>query len=394
MAKIPSTYAGKVTKLNYKADEICQVGQSLLEMEVGDDVKVKEEVKKEEHAAPEPPKAEPPKAEPPKAEPPKAEPKREAAPEGKVLATPAVRALAMEMKVDLKKVTPTGKGGRVTKSDVLKFAESMKAGAAPIAEPAPAHEAEPKPAAPPVALGQDRTVKLTGIRRAMVKSMTDALTIPPYNVQDEVSIEKLKVIRKAFLAANPKSKITYLPFFMKAFSQAMLEFPVFNAQANPNVDKEGYIHEYIEKADHNICIAVDSPSGLLVPNVKAVQNKSILQINEEVRELIERARKGTLTQADLSDGTFTVSNVGSLGLKIGTPVIFRPQVAICAVCRTETVPKFVKLPNGEYKIEPNDVVGLSLSCDHRIIDGATGARFLNLVKKYIEEIDTLLLTLK
>jgi len=325
-----------------------------------------------------------------------AKPKEEApASEGKVLATPAIRNLAQEMKVDLKKVKATGKGGRITKDDVLKYAQAAKETPA---EPTPAPTHAPAPATPkqaaPTVLEQDKIIKLSGMRKAMTKSMTDALTIPHYNIQDEFNIEKLKAARQAFIGANPKSKITYLPFFIKAFSQAMLEYPVFNAVTNPALDKEGYIYEYIEKADHNISIAVDSPAGLVVPNLKAVQNKSIVQINEEMKGLIDRARKGTLTQADLTEGTFTVSNIGNLGCITGAPVIFRPQTALAATGQTRLVPEFIKQANGEYAIRPREVVSVSLSCDHRVIDGATGARFINLVKKYIENIDILLLTLK
>lgn len=422
-----------------KADEICQVGQPFLEMEVGDDVKVKEEVKKEEHAEPE-------KKPEPKPEP-KAEEKPEPKKSEKVLATPAVRALAQEMGIDLKLVTPTGKSGNITKNDILKFAESQKSGAKPakqeeqqgetkvLATPAvrglagemnvdlkkvkatgkggritkedvmkyaeSQKGAKQAPAAEPVAqkapagpLEGDRVVKLTGIRKAMAKSMTDALTIPPYNIQEEFYLDKLKKVRKAYLALNPKNKLTYLPFFVKAFSQAMLEYPVFNSHCNPVTDKEGYITEYVEKADHNISIAVDSPSGLLVPNIKAVQTKSILQINEEIRQLIERARAGNLTNEDLSDGTFTVSNIGNIGGMNGTPVIFRPQVALGAIGRIRTVPDYIKKPNGELELVPREVVGVCMTCDHRIMDGATGARMIMLVKRYIEDIDSLLLTLK
>lgn len=365
-------------------------------MEVGDEVKAKEEVTEHEHKkevapapAPETPKAEAPKQ--------KSEPKRETGPAGKVLTTPAVRSLALEMKVDLAKVTPTGKGGRVTKEDVMKYAETMKA--APTTQAPPAQRAAPTeqtiPAqAPVVALEHDRVVKLTGIRKAMAKSMTDALTIPPYNLQEEMCIEKLKKIREVYQKANPKSKMTYLPFFIKAFSQAMLQYPVFNALSNPTPDKEGYITEYIEKAEHNISIAVDSPDGLVVPNIKSVQRKSILEINEEVRALIERGRTGTLTHEDMSDGTFTLTNLGSTGGLVGSPVIFRPQVAIAAIYKMRTAVEFVKKPDGGREIKAKEVMGTSLSCDHRIIDGATGARFITVVKSYIEDIDSLLLTLK
>ncbi len=382
VAKIPSSYAGKVSKLNFKNDDICQVGQSLLEMEVSDDVKVKEEPAKEEPAPeqkPEPTPAPAPAA--PAAESKPSEP----APEGKVLATPAVRGLAAELKVDLKKVKATGKGGRVTKSDVLKFAEAMKSGAAPAGAPIEV----PKTA--PVALAEDRVVKLTGIRRGMTKSMTEALHIPHYNIQEEFEVDKLAKIRSAFSAANPKNKISFLPFFVKACSQVMIQMPVFNAITNSTVDQDGYIVDYVEKADHNISIAVDTPSGLVVPCLKAVQKKSIMQINDEMKQLIDRARKGTLTKADLSDSTFTISSIGSLGCMTGSPVIFRPQVAIMAMGKTSLMPVFTKQKNGEYTMKPKETMCISLSCDHRIIDGATGARFVGLLKKYIEDIDTMLL---
>lgn len=387
VAKIPSAYSGKVSKLHFKNDEICQVGEALLIMEVGDDVQVKETAKDEhKQEEPEPSKPEP-KPEAPKT---KAKKEEQKAPAGKVLTTPAVRSLAQEMKVDLAKVTPTGKGGRITKDDVMKYAASGKS--AEGAQPA-AQQTIPA-AAPVVALEQDRVVKLTGIQRAMAKSMTDALSIPPYNLQEEMCIEKIKKMRADFVKANPKMKMTYLPFFLKAFSQAMIKFPIFNAVSNPATDKEGYITEYIEKAEHNISIAIDTPSGLLVPNIKSVQRKSILQINDEVRALIDRGRSGTLTQEDLSDGTFTLSNIGGIGGLIGAPVIFRPQVAIAAMCKIRTIGDIVKKADGGYDLKPKEVMGISLSCDHRIIDGATGARFITVVKDYIESIDTLLLSLK
>jgi 2-oxoisovalerate dehydrogenase E2 component (dihydrolipoyl transacylase) len=387
VAKIPSAYSGKVSKLNFKSDDICQVGEVLLEMEVGDNIEVKGSTTEAEHKAEEPPKGEAVKQEVPREEPKKEESRASG---GKILTTPAVRGLAAEMKIDLAKVTPTGKGGRITKNDVLKYAESEKSKES--AKPS-AKQTIPQ-AAPVVALEQDRVVKLTGVRKAMAKSMTDALTIPPYNLQEEMCIEKIKKMKADYVKANPKMKMTYLPFFLKAFSQAMLKYPIFNAVSNPIPDKEGYITEYIEKAEHNISIAIDAPSGLLVPNIKSVQRKSILEINEEVRALIERGRTDSLTKEDLSDGTFTLSSIGGVGGLIGAPVIFRPQVAIAAMCKIRTVGSYVKKEDGKMELKPMEIIGVSLSCDHRIIDGATGARFITVVKDYIENIDTLLLSLK
>lgn len=392
VAKIPSAYSGKIVKLNFKNDEICQVGQSLLDMEVGDDVKVKVEVAE----APEAPKEEAPKTEAPKPEPKpepkpvaKAEKKHEAAPGDKVLATPTVRGLATEMKVDLTKVTPTGKGGRITKNDVMKYAESMK-GSAPAGKKAEEHFA----ATIPVAMKHDQPKKLIGIQRAMVKSMTDARSIPAHNIQELFCVDEIKKTRKSYLKLNPKSKLTYLPFFIKAFSQAMLEFPIFNSVITSKPGSDGYINEYIQKAEHNISIAIDSPSGLVVPNIKSIQRKPILQINEEVRAVIERGRKATLTHDDLADGSFTLSSIGGIGSRVGTPVIFRPQVAIAAMCRVSSSEKFIKKPDGTYDIKPTELMELSLTCDHRIIDIPTAAKFLSAAKSYIEDIDKLVLSLK
>lgn len=317
--------------------------------------------------------------------------------EGKILATPAVRALAGDMKVDLKKVKATGKGGRITKDDVVKFAESLKK--AP-ETPAPISEQAKKPSPPkapqklPEALGKDTIITLEGERKVFCKKMSEALTVPHYNMQDEVSIERIKKIQKSYADLYPGKKMTLLPFFVKAFSQAMIEFPVFNALASPARDSNGYIVEYIEKAEHNIGIAVDTPHGLLVPNIKSVQKKSIFEINEISKALIEKARNGTLDPEDTEGTTFTFSNLGSVGGMAGAPLVFKPQVAIGATGYVRKTVDFIKKANGEMTYAPKEYLSVSISCDHRIVDGATGARFITRVKQFIENIDSLLLSLK
>ena len=294
-----------------------------------------------------------------------------------------MRLLAHKLKVDITKVQGTGKRGRVTKEDVLAFVETGGKVA----------EVHRPPQQVPIALKADKVVKLTGIRRAMAKSMTDALSIPHDNMIEELSVESIKKVRKNYLNSNPGKKITFLPFFLKAFSSALTEYPVFNSLSNPATNEEGIIFEYIQKAEHNLSVAIDSPLGLLVPNVKSVQRKSILQINEDLRELIERARKSTLTQDDLSNGTFTLSNIGNIGCISGSPVIFRPQVAVVALGQMRLCPRYF-IEKGVTKMRPEDVVTMSISYDHRIIDGATGARFVRQVKQFVENLDILLLTLK
>ena len=386
VAKIPSAYSGKIVKLNFKNDEICQVGQSLLDLEVGDDVKVKEEAveSKEEHA-PEPPKAEAPKPEP-KPEP-KSERKHEAPASGQVLATPAVRGLATEMGIDLTKVTPTGKGGRITKSDILKYAEGKKA--------EPSTQATPfsPPKAPAVALQHDVTIKLDGLTKAMTREVTDSRLIPNDNMLELISLETINRVRKAYEKAY-KKEISYGPFFIKALSWAMVQYPSLNGLTTANVDSDGYILNYIEKADHNFGLTIDTPSGCVTPCIKSVQKKSIYQINAEVCSLIDKANKGILSQEELTGATFTFTDVSKYGGSTGIPLIFRPQVAIGAIYKPRTVANYIKKPEGGIDVKPMEVIGFSVTSDHRIVDGATGAKFIGLVKNYIENLDKFLLTLK
>jgi 2-oxoisovalerate dehydrogenase E2 component (dihydrolipoyl transacylase) len=399
-AKIPSSYAGKVTKLHYKVDEICQVGQPLLEMEVDDSVKVKGEVKKEET----------PEAKPaPQAQ---AAPSVEKEVEENVYTTPAVRNLARSHNVDISKVKGTGKKGRITKEDILNFAETggkekpaaqepPKPKERPIASEKPKEKAIPQGTPSPTpgyvshkeAKRGDKVVKLTGIRKAMVKSMTDSLVIPHYNSQVFFNIETVKRVRKIYLDSNPKKKFTMMPILIKAFSSALLEFPIFNSVVNPETNEDGTIIEYVQKADINMCLAIDTPSGLLVPNLKCCQKKSMMEINEEFKQLVERGRTGTVTQSDLAEGTFTLSNIGNVGCISGAPVIFRPQVAVAAVGITRTLPNFVN-EGGKVKIFPMDVMVCCMSNDHRIINAKTTANFLNRVKYYLENLDALLLLLR
>jgi len=364
-------------------------------MEVADDVKVKEEVKHEE--AQEAPKA----AEPEKAK--AAEPVHDSAADEKVYTTHAVRVLATKMKVNLSQVAGTGKHGRVTKEDVINFVE--KGGKPQAQKPKEEPKKEtPKPQERVVKVGapkwemppiqkKDKVVKLVGIRRAMVKSMTEALQIPQEIIIDQVNVEALKKVRNDYNKVNPKKKITYLPMFMKAVSKALLDFPMLNAWTIGGKDADGYLDEYTEKKNHNISVAVDSPSGLLVPNVKSVQNKSILQLNDDLRALIDRAKKSALTQEDLSDGTTTLSNIGNIGCIIGSAVIFRPQTSIMAIGKTRTMPRYVEV-NGVKKVVPQDIITISVTADRRVAETATVVRFINQVKQFLENPDILLLNLK
>eukprot|EP00826_Nyctotherus_ovalis_P061802 TRINITY_DN8838_c0_g1_i1.p1 TRINITY_DN8838_c0_g1~~TRINITY_DN8838_c0_g1_i1.p1 ORF type:complete len:342 (-),score=101.32 TRINITY_DN8838_c0_g1_i1:114-1139(-) len=341
-------------------------------MEVGDDVAVKEEAHREDAPATEPPKAEPERREAPAS-----------VDDSMVLTTHAVRLLAKRMNVNLTQVKGSGKRGRVTKEDVILFAESG-------GKPAKAAAKKPVKTEAPTAGKADKVVKLTDARRAMVKAMTDGLSIPHESVQEEISFAKLDKVCKGFVKDG---SLQYVSFVVKAVSCALAQYPVLNTHATETRDNEGILVDYVEKADHNVSIALDTPSGLLTPSIKAVQTKSIMQINEEILQLMDKAKNATLTDSDLSDGTITVSSMRELGGIVAAPLIFRPQVASIFIGRGRLMPEFGKV-KGATKVLPVEVSNVCVSADRRIVEPAVVTRFVNLIKQYIEELDMLLLNLK
>lgn len=172
----------------------------------------------------------------------------------------------------------------------------------------------------------------------MTKTMTESLTIPFFTLSDEIDATKLIKLRKDMKSAHPK--LTMLPFFIKACSIAMVEYPLVNSQVDNDLDVDGFIQRFVIKKDHNFSVAIDSKDGLTVPNIKAVQNKSILQIDADLKVLIEKSAKGGLTAADFADSTFSVSSVGNIGGRYFVPTILRPQVAIIAIGKSHTIAKW------------------------------------------------------
>lgn len=146
----------------------------------------------------------------------------------------------------------------------------------------------------------------------MTKTMTQANSIPSFLFTEELDVDKLVKLRKEVNSTPNKNdvKITFTPFFIKALSLALNEFPILNTVVNPNLGSDGYIFEYTLKADHNITVAIDSPDGLVVPNIKRVQNKSVKEIQKDLNLLVERSKNRKLTNDDLTNGTFSCSNIG------------------------------------------------------------------------------------
>lgn len=213
-----------------------------------------------------------------------------------------------------------------------------------------------------------RVVQITGMKKAMTKTMTESKSIPFLTFQEEFDASNLIALRKELKAVYPK--LTLLPFFLKASSLAMLEFPLMNSQVDNALDQDGFIQKYVIKKHHNFSVAIDSADGLTVPNIKSVQQKSILQIDSALKDLIDRAATGKLAKADFEDATFSVSSVGNIGGRYFVPTILRPQCAIVAIGKAHTVAELV----GD-TFKPKEKINFSISADHRVLDGATVARF-------------------
>jgi 2-oxoisovalerate dehydrogenase E2 component (dihydrolipoyl transacylase) len=345
------------------------VGTSLVTLEVGDDVveenqipKEKEEKKVEKAAV--------------------TVEKEDVNLNENILTVPAVRRLAKENNIDLRKVTGTGAGGRILKEDVLRF---MNQGDKVEVEK---KEVVKEPVMPKLDLkssmiGNDTVHKITGIQRMMVKSMAAAVQVPAFGLNEDINMNHLIHLRNLLKGEAQKHgiKLSFLPFLIKSASQALKEYPIINSYVNEECT------EVLIKAEHNIGIAMDTPRGLLVPNVKRVQDKSILEIAADLNRLQALGAEGKLGQDDLANGTFTLSNIGSIGGTYASPIIFVPQVAIGALGKTQVLPRY----NKDGDVHPCSIMPVSWSADHRVIDGATMTRFSNLFKKFIEHPELLLL---
>ncbi|WP_134701400.1 dihydrolipoamide acetyltransferase family protein [Ammoniphilus sp. YIM 78166] len=305
----------------------------------------------------------------------------------KVMATPSVRKLAREKGIFLIEVTGTGKNGRITREDVLNYVSggaTTPAEAAPVAVDAPAAAAAPevKAAAPVVSVATgdrvEERVPLKGIRKVIANAMVKSKqTAPHVTLMDEVDVTELVALRSK---ANQKfadkkgMKLTYLPFITKALVAACRQFPAMNA----SIDDEK--NEIVYKKYYNVGIATDTDNGLIVPVVADADRKSIWNIAAEIKDLAARGREGKLAPTELRGSTITITNIGSAGGMFFTPVINHPEVAILGTGRISEKPV---VKNGQIVIAP--VMALSLSFDHRLIDGATAQNFVNYIKQLLED---------
>ncbi|RVE42026.1 hypothetical protein evm_013330 [Chilo suppressalis] len=369
---ISSRYDGVITKLYHEVDQIALVGKPLVDIEIegSADEDTAQSIKSEESSS----------------NPPKTETKQRV----KVLTTPAVRRIASQFQVDLSTIRATGKNGRVMKEDVLSHlnisadksnevpdvtSSSVQAVTYPLTS---AHVKTEM-------VLDDKTVPVTGFTKVMVKSMTEAMKIPHFGFTDEYDVTKLVECRQILktIAEEHGVKLTYMPIIIKAASLSLTAFPILNSSLDSTCENLTY------KGSHNIGVAMDTPNGLVVPTIKNVQNKSILELARELNALQEKGTKGQLGLNDLTGGTFTISNVGIVGGTYTKPVILPPQVAIGALGKIQILPRFDSSGN----VVKAHILAVSWSADHRVIDGVTMARFSNSLKKYLENPYTLILDL-
>jgi pyruvate dehydrogenase E2 component (dihydrolipoamide acetyltransferase) len=277
----------------------------------------------------------------------------------RVLATPATRRLAREMGVDIAQVKGTGPNGRVTEDD-LRGGPSL---AGQATEPAP-----PTPG--------DR-IALRGVKKAMAEKMSKSIhTTAQVTLVDEVDMTELVLLREAFRGSADKRgvKLTFLPLIIKAVVPALKEFPYVNSTLDEGSG------EVVLRKQYNLGIATDTPAGLMVPVLKDADKKDIFQLSAEIEKLAGAARAGELGLQEVQGSTFTITNLGSIGGLFATPIVNYPEVAILG---THRISKRPVVRDG--RIEVRDMMYLSLSFDHRVMDGAYGARFLNRVIDIIQD---------
>ncbi|MFC4320346.1 dihydrolipoamide acetyltransferase family protein [Litchfieldia salsa] len=306
----------------------------------------------------------------------------------RVIAMPSVRKYAREKGVEIRLVSGTGKNGRVSKDDVDAFQNggtqsapvTTEAASAPAQESTPVKEEKASaPAKQPIPAGEypETREKMSGIRKAIAKAMVNSKhTAPHVTLMDEVDVTELVANRKKFkeVAASKGIKLTYLPYVVKALTSALREYPALNTSLDDATD------EIVHKHYYNIGIAADTEKGLLVPVVKDTDRKSIFSISNEINDLAVKARDGKLAPTEMKGASCTISNIGSAGGQWFTPVINHPEVAILGIGRIAEKPV---VKNGEIVVAP--VLALSLSFDHRMIDGATAQNALNHIKRLLND---------
>lgn len=285
-----------------------------------------------------------------------------------VLATPSTRRLARETNTDINQIQGSGLAGRVTRDDVVKAQGAVGSGAAPRFDfKTPTFVSQQ---------GQETREPLRGVRKKIAENMQMAKHIVPhFTLMDEANVSALVEMRESIKSDAEKKgvKVTYLPFVMKALIATVREFPKFNSSIDDAAQ------EIVSKKYFNVAFAADTPNGLLVPVIKDADRKNIYQLSAEIVDLATRARDGKLKMEEMKGATFTITNIGSVGGTYATPIINHPEVAIFGMYKIQDRP-YIK--DGELQVAK--FMNFTVTCDHRLIDGAEAARFLAAFIKRIE----------
>jgi pyruvate/2-oxoglutarate dehydrogenase complex dihydrolipoamide acyltransferase (E2) component len=373
--EIPAPRAGVLLKKYVQVGEVVPVGKPLVDIHFGENAP---------KVAPTPAVAEKPEVFSPRAESPELtapvfiKPSKTVAtgqPAHAVLATPATRQLAKRLKVDLHTVVGTGPHGRIRPEDVETHAQHLQRLQGGWSCSSPLIKSTPLEA---------KDIPYTGIRKKIgERLLASTQRIPSFAYVDEIRMDKVEALRQELktLASETGVKLTPLTFVLKAVSLALQRFPQLNSRLN---DEQTLIHQ---PAGIHLGIAVDAPHGLVVPVISHAETLHLFDLAKAVQELGRLAREGKLQPQQLQGGTFTVSSIGSIGGLLGIPIINAPEVAILGV----NALRKVALVNEHDDIVVGQVLNLSISADHRVVDGADVARFVNLVKTYLESPAQLLL---
>ncbi|QST01429.1 2-oxo acid dehydrogenase subunit E2 [Pontibacillus sp. ALD_SL1] len=379
VVEIPSPVDGTVTDVHVDEGEVTTVGTVIITFDApgyedntgGSDEDSKEEEKQEE--APKEESTQNDQEQEPAAQDDEASDKR-------VIAMPSVRKYARENNVNIAKVSGSGKNSRILKEDIdayLNGGQTSEAAEAQADEAPAQEEAQTQTQAAPQGEYPESREKMSGMRKAISKAMVNSKqTAPHVTLMDEVDVTELVAHRKKFkqVAADQDIKLTYLPYVVRALVSTLKKYPILNT----SLDDE--TQEIVHKHYYNIGIAADTDKGLVVPVVKDADRKSIFGISSEINELAGKARDGKLSGEEMKGASCTITNIGSAGGQWFTPVINHPEVAILGIGRIAEKPV---VKDGEVVVAP--VLALSLSFDHRLIDGATAQNAMNQIKRLLND---------
>ncbi|RLM93743.1 hypothetical protein C2845_PM08G11600 [Panicum miliaceum] len=369
--EITSRFKGKVHQIHFGPGDIVKVGETLLKMVVGDS-----QIVSPDNIFPSADKS-------PGVE--SAVPSNEGNIPTGILSTPAVRNLAKQYGLNINEIVGTGKDGRVLKEDVLNYAVNKglcKEQSSSLEENIDQVELlEGRKSLSDMPLYEDKKILLRGYQRAMVKSMSLAAKVPHFHYLEEINCDSLVQLKTRFQNENKDNTIkhTFLPFLIKSLSMALSKYPMLNSSFIEETN------EVVLKGSHNIGIAMATAHGLVVPIIKKVQSLSILE-----KVFLPSSEMIINSCTQFGGGTITLSNIGAIGGKFGSPLLNLPEVAIIALGRIQKLPRF----DDDENVYPSSIINVTVGADHRVVDGAMVARFCNEWKGLVEKPELLLLHMR